>query len=105
VIVSDGGTRVLAKDHPYRDPSLPRLSLIRGGVCHNSADLTRESVRLADEWRDEMAEHVPEGVIDMSRKGNGNFASQVFNDVAEQINAGALDGNGVTVTAKVAKAE
>lgn len=67
VHVSDAGRFVLPENHPYRDEALPRLTPLRGHVCHNSADLSREVVRIADEWRKEMRVHVPEGLIDTTK--------------------------------------
>lgn len=113
VTASDFGLSVLPVDHPYRDQSLPKLLLLRGAMCFNSADLTREVVRIADEWRAEMVKHVPQGVIDTRKEDraaeyrreqahNAAFDS-VLDDAASQVNAGALNTNGVKVTATVTK--
>lgn len=102
ITVSEGGRGYLPKDHPYRDESLPRLTLLRGAVCHNSAELAREIVRLADEWRAEMGTHVPEGIV--GDEPARDLSSVVIESVVDQINAGALDTNGAKVTATIRKA-
>lgn len=69
VTVTDFGMSALKAEHPYRrESNTPRLMLLRGRMCHNSADLTREAVRIADEWRDEMSVHVPDAVIDLTKE-------------------------------------
>jgi hypothetical protein len=112
VTVSDFGMSALKPEHPYRrESNAPRLMLLRGAMCHNSADLLREAVRIADDWRKEMAAHLPEETIDLTKDSNtpavvevpATLGDAIVDSVAAQINAGALNGKGVTVTAKVAK--
>jgi hypothetical protein len=58
-----------------------------------------------------MAAHLPEETIDLTKDSNtptvvevpATLGDAIVDSVAAQINAGALNGKGVTVTAKVAK--
>jgi hypothetical protein len=104
----------LKAEHPYRrEQNAPRLMLLRGAMCHNSADLLREAVRIADEWRYEMMSHLPQDTIDLTKDSRDEtlavvevpvtLGEAVIDSVAAQINAGALNGKDVTVTAKVTK--
>lgn len=94
VHVSNFGINWLPSGHPYRSAELPRLRMIRTAL--NSADLLRGILRFADEWENDMAQHLPESEF---CAGDG-VVHQVMDAVTDEINAGALGPN---VSAKVKK--